>query len=156
MPATSTAEVQRVLVDMVHQRDVPKYIWQVRHSGLMGLKFFVAVQAHLVGSDVRANGQAVKMEEDEEAKPQISSGGPTEVLKAIVDAALVGLRDKDDDVRSAGAATLVPLANSLVESLPSELKTLVDLLWTCLGDSKDDLATSIGGVMDLLGTSAPV
>ncbi|GAA6037551.1 hypothetical protein NBRC10512_002557 [Rhodotorula toruloides] len=150
MPASSTAEVLRILVDMVHQRDVSKYIWQVRHSGLMGLKYFVAVRAHLVDGEIRGNGQLVKMEEDEDVKPRIAPSGSIHALKAIVDAALVGLRDKDDDVRSAGAATLVPLTDALVEALPSELQTLVDLLWACLGDSKDDLATSIGGVMDLL------
>ncbi|GEM06888.1 SNF2-related helicase [Rhodotorula toruloides] len=150
MPASSTTGVQRILVDMVHQRDVPKYIWQVRHSGLLGLKYFVAVQAHLIDDDVRENGQVVKMEEDDDRKPRVSSAGPNNVLKAIVDAALVGLRDKDDDVRSAGAATLVPLADALVNSLPNELQILVDLVWACLGDSRDDLATSIGGVMDLL------
>lgn len=153
MPASSTAEVLRILVDMVHQRDVSKYIWQVRHSGLMGLKYFVAVRAHLVDGEIRGNGQLVKMEEDEDVKPRIAPSGSIHALKAIVDAALVGLRDKDDDVRSAGAATLVPLTDALVEALPSELQTLVDLLWACLGDSKDDLATSIGGVMDLLGRS---
>jgi hypothetical protein len=30
---------------------------------------------------------------------------------------------------------------------------VVGVLWDCLGDLKDDLSSSIGGVMDLLGTS---
>lgn len=126
-----------------------KYIWQVRHSGLLGLKYFVAVQGHLVrGGDA----PSVKPEpsEDEDVKPSLETGGA--VLRAVVDAALVGLRDQDDDVRSAGAATLIPLAAALVEQLPKKLKEVVDVLWACLGDLKDDLSSSVGGVMDLLGS----
>lgn len=163
MPASSINEVQRVLVDMVHQRGsvrssegdgVPagrKYAWQVRHSGLLGLKYFVAVQGDLVRGveAVKPEAPPVKMEDD--VKPVlVSSSG---LLKSIVDAALIGLRDRDDDVRSAAAATLVPLADALVDRLPSEMKELVDVLWACLGDLKDDLASSVGGVMDLLGAS---
>ncbi|BGP38652.1 TATA-binding protein-associated factor mot1 [Rhodotorula kratochvilovae] len=163
MPVSSAREVQRILVDMVHQHGsvrsseggaVPagrKYVWQVRHSGLLGLKYFVAVQGHLVRGDeataVKPEPAAVKMEED--VKPVLAPSS-MDMLKSIVDAALVGLRDKDDDVRSAGAATLVPLADALVAQLPSEMKELVDTLWACLGDLKDDLASSVGGVMDLL------
>ncbi|GAA6004805.1 DNA-binding ATPase [Rhodotorula paludigena] len=169
MPASSASEVQRILVDMVHQRGAvrssngdssadaskPKYIWQVRHSGLLGLKYFVAVQGHLVrGEPVAVKPEpglsGVKME-DEDVKPAVGAAAESQrMLKSIVDAALVGLRDRDDDVRSAGAATLVPLADALVEQLPGELKELVDVLWACLGDLKDDLASSVGGVMDLL------
>lgn len=61
------------------------------------------------------------------------------------------LRDRDDDVRSAAAATLSPIADALVSSLPAELQQVVDVLWECLGDLKDDLSSSVGGVMDLLG-----
>ncbi|BGP14619.1 TATA-binding protein-associated factor mot1 [Rhodosporidiobolus nylandii] len=162
MPASSAAEVQRVLVDMVHQRGAVrgeptpgqlKYIWQVRHSGLLGLKYFVAVQGHLL----RGEGEAVKrepdvkMEDAEDVKPfapHTENGGV--MLKSVVDAALVGLRDRDDDVRSAGASTLIPLADALVERLPLQLKEVIDVLWACLGDLKDDLSSSVGGVMDLL------
>jgi hypothetical protein len=30
---------------------------------------------------------------------------------------------------------------------------MIDVLWDCLGDLKDDLSSSVGGVMDLLGMS---
>lgn len=65
------------------------------------------------------------------------------------------LRDRDDDVRSAAAATLSPIADALVSSLPAELQQVVDVLWECLGDLKDDLSSSVGGVMDLLGEFSP-
>ncbi|GAA5855493.1 hypothetical protein JCM8547_007859 [Rhodosporidiobolus lusitaniae] len=161
MSSTSAVEVQRVLVDMVHQVGTVrgdaepgklKYIWQVRHSGLLGLKYFVAVQGHLVrGVDGVSTPPPVKPEPDaemEDVKPSVGQASP--VLRAVVDAALVGLRDRDDDVRSAGAATLVPLAEDLVNQLPAKLKEVVDVLWACLGDLKDDLSSSVGGVMDLL------
>ncbi|GAA6038936.1 hypothetical protein JCM8097_000582 [Rhodosporidiobolus ruineniae] len=158
MSVVSASEVARVLVDMVHQHgtvrgDVEpgkvKYIWQVRHSGLLGLKYFVAVQGHLVRGDGTA--VAVKPEADvamEDVKPAVVGGSA--LLKSVVDAALVGLRDRDDDVRSAGAATLIPLGDALVDQLPEKLKEVVDVLWACLGDLKDDLSSSVGGVMDLL------
>ncbi|GAA5884682.1 hypothetical protein JCM6882_005348 [Rhodosporidiobolus microsporus] len=162
MPLSSAAEVQRVLVDMVHQhgsvRGDPepgklKYIWQVRHSGLLGLKYFVAVQGRLLRSDEAESTFVkrevdVKMEDGEDAKPVVVGG--TAMLRNVVDAALAGLRDRDDDVRGAGAATLIPLADALVDQLPAQLKEVVDVLWACLGDLKDDLSSSVGGVMDLL------
>lgn len=163
MLPSSAVEVQRVLVDMVHQigtvrsdadADKMKYIWQVRHSGLLGLKYFVAVQGQLVrGTGASSSSSAVKSEptDGEDVKPSLETGGA--VLRAVVDAALVGLRDQDDDVRSAGAATLIPLAEALVEQLPKKLKEVLDVLWACLGDLKDDLSSSVGGVMDLLGAS---
>ena len=61
------------------------------------------------------------------------------------------LRDKDDDVRSAAAATLAPIADLIVGNLPVELQEIVTVIWDCLGDLKDDLSSSVGAVMDLLG-----
>lgn len=146
MPRVSATEVRRILSDMVHQRGLaptdpskPKYVWQVRHSGLLGLKYVVAVQ----GAELLRVESPVKHEED--VKPDVSSP-----LDQVVDAALVGLRDRDDDVRSAAAATLAPIANLVVTELPQQTLELLEVLWHCLGDLKDDLASSVGGVMDLL------
>ncbi|GAA5975963.1 hypothetical protein JCM10908_005340 [Rhodotorula pacifica] len=153
MSASSSQQVRRILADMVHQRadasapppepSKPKYIWQVRHSALLGLKYVVAVQ----GRELLSAPPLVKTEEGD-VKPDLAS---LEVpLKHITDAALVGLRDRDDDVRAAAAATLAPVAHDVVAGLPSELHELLEVLWSCLGDLKDDLASSVGGVMDLL------
>lgn len=152
MPASSAQQVRRILADMVHQRpdpsappsdpSKPKYIWQVRHSGLLGLKYVVAVQ----GRELLSLPPMVKVEED--VKPNLQNAEMP--LKQVVDAALVGLRDRDDDVRAAAAATLSPVAHEIVAGLPSELHDLLEVLWSCLGDLKDDLASSVGGVMDLL------
>ena len=61
------------------------------------------------------------------------------------------LGDRDDDVRSVAASCLLPVAAYLVERLPEELGRVLAVLWSCLSDMKDDLSSSVGGVMDLLG-----
>lgn len=61
------------------------------------------------------------------------------------------LGDQDDDVRSVAAACLTPIAQQIVERLPEELSAVMAVLWSCLADMKDDLGSSVGAVMDLLG-----
>ena len=61
------------------------------------------------------------------------------------------LGDRDDDVRSVAASCLIPVATHLVHHLPSCLSLVLAVLWNCLGDMKDDLSSSVGAVMDLLG-----
>ncbi|KAK4703463.1 TATA-binding protein-associated factor, partial [Phenoliferia sp. Uapishka_3] len=179
MPPRSVISVQRILIAMIEQDGAPpsqgldaklevattssgrgKYIWQVRHSGLLGLKYLVAVRGDMlkgVGDSVKAEGDGdVEMEgleviKIENLKMEVDGEVSQEtLLKEVVDAALLGLRDRDDDVRSAAAATLSPITTALVNRLPTELEAVVGVLWNCLGDLKDDLSSSIGGVMDLL------
>lgn len=61
------------------------------------------------------------------------------------------LGDRDDDVRSVAATCLLPVAQHLVEHLPGSLERILVVLWHCLSDMKDDLSSSVGAVMDLLG-----
>jgi TATA-binding protein-associated factor len=61
------------------------------------------------------------------------------------------LGDRDDDVRSVAASCLLPVAGHLVEQLPESLGDVLLVLWRCLCDMKDDLSSSVGVVMDLLG-----
>lgn len=61
------------------------------------------------------------------------------------------LGDRDDDVRSVAASCLLPVAGHLVEQLPESLGDVLLVLWCCLCDMKDDLSSSVGVVMDLLG-----
>ena len=63
------------------------------------------------------------------------------------------LGDRDDDVRSVAASCLLPVAAHLVTRLPEELGRVLAVLWSCLSDMKDDLSSSVGAVMDLLGKS---
>lgn len=62
------------------------------------------------------------------------------------------LGDRDDDVRSVAANCLLPVATHLVRQLPERLSLVLAVLWSCLSDMKDDLSSSVGAVMDLLGT----
>lgn len=61
------------------------------------------------------------------------------------------LGDSDDDVRAVAASCLLPITAQLVEHLSEELPRVLAVLWACLGDMKDDLNSSVGAVMDLLG-----
>jgi TATA-binding protein-associated factor len=54
-------------------------------------------------------------------------------------------------VRSVAASCLLPVAAHLVDQLPEELGRVLAVLWSCLSDMKDDLSSSVGAVMDLLG-----
>lgn len=66
---------------------------------------------------------------------------------------LCSLGDDDDDVRSVAASCLLPVASQLVEYVPSSLDRVLAVLWDCLSKLKDDLSSSVGAVMDLLGES---
>ena len=62
--------------------------------------------------------------------------------------------DHDDDVRTVASSCLLPVASQLVQQLPDYLGTVIDVLWNCLAEMKDDLSSSVGAVMELLGTKA--
>jgi hypothetical protein len=72
------------------------------------------------------------------------------LLNAVVPSSL---GDRDDDVRSVAASCLLPVAGLIVEQLPESLEQILIVLWHCLCDMKDDLSSSVGIVMDLLGIS---
>jgi TATA-binding protein-associated factor len=61
------------------------------------------------------------------------------------------LSDRDDDVRAVAASCLLPVAAHLVEQIPESLDRVLVVLWSCLSDMKDDLSSSVGAVMALLG-----
>ncbi|KZT11597.1 SNF2 chromatin remodeling protein [Laetiporus sulphureus 93-53] len=152
MPRRSVLHVHSVLLQMIRQ-DFPipaktskgkaqdgnerGHVWEVRHAGLLGIKYEVAVRSDLVSCDIPVD--------------QATSQDGKEVLRGVVDAAVLGLGDRDDDVRSVAASCLLPVAGHLVERLPEELSRVLAVLWTCLSSMKDDLSSSVGAVMDLLG-----
>ncbi|KAJ2646046.1 TATA-binding protein-associated factor mot1 [Coemansia sp. RSA 1250] len=111
--------LQAALLHLIERGEAER-VWEVRHAGLAGLRYVVAVRRDLAG--------------------QL---GP-----AALDAALAGLRDNDDDVRGVSAATLGPLVDSIATFQPQRILDVVDGVWAAL--SGDDLAASVGGVMDLL------
>lgn len=69
----------------------------------------------------------------------------------------ISLRDVDDDVRTVAASALTPITDILATGLShNELCKVVDTLWDCLAEGGDDLGSSTGAVMDLLGSFAPL
>ncbi|KAH9934987.1 SNF2 chromatin remodeling protein [Fomitopsis serialis] len=154
MPRRSVLRVHSILLHMIRQdfqvpvkpiisktrgpdRNTDKsHIWEVRHAGLLGIKYEVAVRSDLVSAAKSEDGQ--------------------DLLRGVVDAAVLGLGDRDDDVRSVAASCLLPVAAHLVGRLPEELPRVLAVLWSCLSDMKDDLSSSVGAVMDLLGELHPV
>ena len=133
------------------------HVWEVRHAGLLGIKYEVAVRSDLV--------QVNDSKED-------SSSNNKAILRDVVDAAVLGyipfylifefsinvlhrLGDGDDDVRSVAASCLLPVAGHLVTQLPEELSRVLAVLWSCLRDMRDDLSSSVGAVMELLGRRFP-
>lgn len=172
MPESSILSVHNVLLQMIRQdhaadgaatdynlgfaakRGKKGYVWEVRHAGLLGLKYEVVVKKDLLlsSSVVKSEPQALK-KQDEDHNPlsdQDADIDTSKMLQDVVQVAILGLKDDDDDVRAVAASALVPIVDVILEKLPSEVGRLLDQLWDCLGDLKDDLASSIGGVMDLL------
>ncbi|KAL1916044.1 uncharacterized protein VTP21DRAFT_6048 [Calcarisporiella thermophila] len=121
----SVKQVHSILLRLVHQTDLldgKGSVWEIRHGGLLGLKYLIAVRRDMVNV----------------------------LLEGTVSAVILGLQDVDDDVRAVSAATLLPAADSFVELLPQKIPEMVNVLWDCLTDLKDDLTASTANVMDLL------
>ncbi|MCO5565264.1 hypothetical protein L7F22_018937 [Adiantum nelumboides] len=147
MEIGSITKAHSVLLDMIRQdfllddkspqaeisalkakRGVKGYAWEVRHAGLLGLRYEVTVR-----KDVLDNA-------DQSA----------DILSDVTNLAIICLRDDDDDVRSVAAATLLPIVDQIVERMPNAIPVLLDQLWNSLILLKDDLSSSTAGVMDLL------
>ena len=124
MPQASLDAVYQVLRRMVLQNDldISHPVWQVCHGGMLGLKYLGAVRKDIVVSH----------------------------LDGILEAVTKGLTDGDDDVRAVSAATLIPIAEDLVELRPDRLPSIVNTVWDCLSEIGDDLSASTGNIMDLL------
>ncbi|CAK5279450.1 unnamed protein product [Mycena citricolor] len=176
MPRRSVSHVHTLLLQMIQQDwvmpavtngskrktaaksspDKP-HIWEVRHAGLLGIKYEVAVRGDLFSgrpllskTEEDADAKAVKIEADDVQPDSFDESGK-EVLRGVVEAAILGLGDDDDDVRSVAASCLLPVAAHLVSQLPDVLDRVLIVLWRCLSNMKDDLSSSVGAVMDLLG-----
>ncbi|KAI9270458.1 hypothetical protein BDA99DRAFT_557285 [Phascolomyces articulosus] len=126
MKPESVQKVHQTLLTLIAQ-DTPAFggrsIWEVRHAGLLGLKYAVAVRKDLVEMLVDGTTGAV----------------------------ILGLRDPDDDVRAVSAATLLPITAEFVRmSSQDRVRDVITTLWDCLIDLKDDLTASTGAVMDLI------
>ena len=94
----AVSEVHSTLVDMVKQPWAKrgeeaaklgkgeKFSWEVRHAGLLGLKYEVAVRRDLLGN-------ALKDETEEDVKPKIEKNGDgnikCDILNDVVEAAVL-------------------------------------------------------------------
>ncbi|KAF8520167.1 SNF2 chromatin remodeling protein [Hysterangium stoloniferum] len=140
MPRRSISHVHEILLEMIKQDSARRaingssartHVWEVRHAGLLGIKYEVAVRGDLV--------------EDSQGE------GSRHILRGVVETAVLGLGDHDDDVRAVAASCLLPVASQIVRQLPDHLSGILGVLWNCLSNMKDDLSSSVGAVMELLG-----
>ncbi|KAI8979025.1 hypothetical protein BDB01DRAFT_852241 [Pilobolus umbonatus] len=126
MNPEAVKKVHENLLKLITQTDPAfggRSIWEVRHAGLLGLKYTVAVRKDLVEMLVEGTTEAV----------------------------ILGLKDNDDDVRAVSAATLLPITAEFVRmSSVDRIREVITTLWDCLIDLKDDLTASTGAVMDLI------
>lgn len=125
LPERSVKSTFDILSSLVFQPGVLKRAWEVTHGGMLGMKYLVAIRKDVLSSS-------------------------TDMFGGIVAAVLHALADQDDDVRAVGAATLIPIAEEFVANQAESVPELLDVLWECLADLKDDLSASTGSVMDLL------
>ncbi|KAF6727063.1 TATA-binding protein-associated factor 172, partial [Oryzias melastigma] len=97
--------------------------WEVRHGGLLGIKYALAVRQDLIGI----------------------------LLPRVLPAITEGLQDLDDDVRAVAAAALIPVVDGLVQLQTNKVPSIVNTLWDALLDL-DDLTASTNSIMTLLSS----
>ncbi|KAK7113585.1 hypothetical protein V1264_012846 [Littorina saxatilis] len=115
-----TVEGVRGMMEVVLQL-LGQQQWEVRHGGLLSLKYILAIRQDLTSL----------------------------LLPLVVPAVFRGLQDPDDDVRAVAAASLIPVADKLVLLLPDQVPSVVACLWETLLDL-DDLTASTNSIMTLL------
>jgi len=119
-----------ILLSLIKQ-DVTKLeiqipCWQVKHGGVLGLKYFVSVRTDMLFKH------------------------PT-IMDKTIDTVLYCLRDDgDDDVQSMAAATLIPITAEFVNLKLDKVFEVLDAIWSNLSSTRDDLSASTGSIMDLL------
>ncbi|XP_030373466.1 TATA-binding protein-associated factor 172 [Scaptodrosophila lebanonensis] len=117
-------DVDRVqsIVDILLQLIKHSNEWEVRHGGLLGLKYVFVVREELLHIYM----------------PQTISD------------ILLGLSDTVDDVGAVAASTLIPVASWLPKLLnPSQVSSIVKMLWDLLLD-QDELTSACNSFMGLL------
>ncbi|KAH8347377.1 hypothetical protein KR059_009857, partial [Drosophila kikkawai] len=115
------AKVQRI-VDILLKLIQHKNEWEVRHGGLLGLKYVFVVREELL---------------------------PV-YLPLSINNILIGLLDVVDDVGAVAAATLIPVSSWLPKLLtPPQVSSIVKMLWDLLLD-QDELTSACNSFMGLL------
>lgn len=117
MPEYKLMRIIYILMKFIEQKE-----WEVRHGGLLALKYIVVVREDLIAKFI-----------------------PT-----ILDYISLGMKDHCEDVGAVSASILIPIASSLPKILSSEqIQGMVTLLWDLLLD-QDELASACNSFMGLL------
>ncbi|MBE3048237.1 hypothetical protein IMZ48_38185, partial [Candidatus Bathyarchaeota archaeon] len=106
LPPRSVYAVYDILYQMVMQEgpQLERSAWAVCHGGMVGLRYVVAVRKDLLLQDAK-------------------------LIDGVNNAVMKGLADRDDDVRSVSAATLIPIAKEFVTMRPDSLDGLINIVW---------------------------
>ncbi|KAK0546804.1 TATA-binding protein-associated factor mot1 [Tilletia horrida] len=176
MPLGSVQKVHKALVQMILQeqpgdkqngkgnrstfrrkRGNPGYAWEVRHAGFLGLKYEVSARLDLLFDDEEAPAGGSSGVKVEDTSYELGTQRPNAYFFEVIELTVLGLRDEDDDIRSAAATTLIALAPLLGGANPkSQLPTnvilrVLDTLWASLAEAEgDDLGSSMASIMNLL------
>lgn len=117
MPAEKVTEIAEVLLNLVQESE-----WEVRHGGLLGIKYMLVVRDDLIKT----------------------------LLPMTINNILMGLFDSVDDVGAVAASTLIPIAGWLPKLFnPENVSNIVKMLWDLLLD-QDELASACNSFMGLL------
>ncbi|XP_059619603.1 TATA-binding protein-associated factor 172 [Phlebotomus argentipes] len=117
MPEEKINSTVEILLRMIKHEE-----WEVRHGGLLGIKYLLVVREDLLQN----------------------------ILPALINDILMGLFDQEDDVGAVAAATLIPIASWLPKLLkPMEVSRIVKMLWDLLLD-QDELTSASNSFMGLL------
>ncbi|XP_072029618.1 TATA-binding protein-associated factor 172-like [Amphiura filiformis] len=118
MSVAGVQGVLGVLLQLLSQKQ-----WEVRHGGLLGLKYLLAVRKEMTD----------------------------DLLPSVLPSIIQGLQDVDDDVRAVAAASLNPVAESLIKVCKKKVPVILNTLWDTLLDL-DDLTASTNSIMMLLAS----
>lgn len=117
MPTNVVHSTVSVLIQLMKQNE-----WEVRHGGLLGIKYMLVVREDLMQT----------------------------FLPLTINNILAGLFDQVDDVGAVAASTLIPIAGSLPKLLSlDQVSSIVKMLWDLLLE-QDELASACNSFMGLL------
>lgn len=117
MPTNVVQSTVEILMRLMKQNE-----WEVRHGGLLGVKYMLVVREDLMQT----------------------------FLPFTINNILAGLFDPVDDVGAVAASTLIPIAGSLPKLLSiDQVSSIVKMLWDLLLD-QDELASACNSFMGLL------
>ncbi|KAH8236804.1 hypothetical protein KR026_011206 [Drosophila bipectinata] len=116
--ATKVQRIVEILLQLIQHKNE----WEVRHGGLLGLKYVFVVREELLPI----------------------------YLPLSISNILIGLLDAVDDVGAVAASTLIPVSSWLPKLLnPSQVSSIVKMLWDLLLD-QDELTSACNSFMGLL------